>query len=201
MGRWLDDGPHMPAGMERIGYDSDTQRYTFRDSDGCIYEGNEYGGTLTLISRPQKGQDDEPIRLMPNSPPRLQTKVKGVPESWTSATSFHDILPSQKIVCAPPPEPPRRKATVKGPSSPLQRSKTTSSQRSLWNTVYGAAVSSKPSLREVVESVTRRRSSNSKTSPGHEHGRDESYARLSEQSDTRFLRPPHSRGHMRGPSV
>lgn len=46
----------MPAGMQRIGYDSDTQRYTFRDSDGCIYEGTEYGGMLTLVSRPQKQQ-------------------------------------------------------------------------------------------------------------------------------------------------
>ena len=44
----------MPAGMQRIGYDSDMQRYTFRDSDGSIYEGAAYGGTLTLVSRPQK---------------------------------------------------------------------------------------------------------------------------------------------------
>ena len=32
--------------MTRIGYDADTQRYTFRDSDGSIWqgpEGAEYG--------------------------------------------------------------------------------------------------------------------------------------------------------------
>lgn len=45
---------HLPAGMEQIGYDSDTQRYTFRDSDGSIYEGGQYGGDLVLVSRPTK---------------------------------------------------------------------------------------------------------------------------------------------------
>ena len=38
--------------MQRIGYDSDTQRYKFRDSDGSIYEGGTYGGDLILVSRP-----------------------------------------------------------------------------------------------------------------------------------------------------
>ena len=39
--------------MVRIGYDSDTQRYQFRDSDGSIYEGSVYGGDLKLVSRPK----------------------------------------------------------------------------------------------------------------------------------------------------
>jgi len=200
MGRWVDDCSHMPAGMERIGYDSDTQRYTFRDSDGCIYEGTEYGGTLKLVSRPHKKQDDEPIRLMPNSPPRLQTKLKGVPEPWTSPTSptsFRDILPPQKITGAPPPEPPRRKTTIKAPSSSLQRSNTTSGQKSLWNAVRNAAVPSKTRMRDVVESVTRRRSSSSKSSSEHGHGHEGSYARLSEGSNTPLAQLPRSRGHMK----
>ncbi len=40
------DSYRLPEGMERIGYDSDTGRYTFRDSDGSIWEGPqgaEYG--------------------------------------------------------------------------------------------------------------------------------------------------------------
>jgi hypothetical protein len=39
--------------MVRIAYDSDTQRATFRDSDGSMYEGGAYGGDLVLISRPK----------------------------------------------------------------------------------------------------------------------------------------------------
>ncbi|KAI0882044.1 carbohydrate-binding module family 50 protein [Annulohypoxylon maeteangense] len=49
MGRWSQydtDEERLPEGMERIGYDADTQTYTFRDSDGGIWEsapGNRYG--------------------------------------------------------------------------------------------------------------------------------------------------------------
>jgi hypothetical protein len=40
--RWSEldtDLERLPEGMVRIGYDSDTQTYTFRDSDGSIWEG------------------------------------------------------------------------------------------------------------------------------------------------------------------
>ncbi|KAK3295441.1 uncharacterized protein B0H64DRAFT_145826 [Chaetomium fimeti] len=42
MGRWshLDsDEDRLPAGMTRVGYDADTQVYTYRDSDGSYWEG------------------------------------------------------------------------------------------------------------------------------------------------------------------
>jgi hypothetical protein len=42
MGRWshLDsDEDRLPAGMSRVGYDADTQIYTYRDSDGSFWEG------------------------------------------------------------------------------------------------------------------------------------------------------------------
>lgn len=200
MGRWIDDDTHLPSGMERIGYDSDTQRYTFRDSDGCIYEGSETGGMLTLVSRPRKQHDDEPIRLMPNSPPRLQTKVAGAPQPWTSPTSptsFRDILPPQKIAGAPPPEPPRRKVTITAPSGGLQRNKTVPGQRSLWSAVRNAAMPSKAKMRDVVETVTRRRSSSSKASSDHGHGRDTSYARLMEESSTPLVPVSRARTHVK----
>ncbi|KAF2023708.1 hypothetical protein EK21DRAFT_80234 [Setomelanomma holmii] len=49
MGRWTDmddDERRLPEGMERVGYDTDTERYTFRDTDGTLYEsapGSRYG--------------------------------------------------------------------------------------------------------------------------------------------------------------
>jgi LysM repeat protein len=44
MGRWTqydEDEYRLPEGMERVGYDSDTGRYIFRDSDGIMYKGPE----------------------------------------------------------------------------------------------------------------------------------------------------------------
>ena len=49
MGRFtdMDDDEHrLPEGMQRIGYDADTQRYTFRDANGNLFEsepGSRYG--------------------------------------------------------------------------------------------------------------------------------------------------------------
>lgn len=168
--------------MEKIGYDSDTHRYTFRDSDGCIYEGGESGGSLTLVSRPtqrsKRGKsprsfciwpqiitfvlDDEPIRLMPNSPTRPANGVATYPSSPTSPTSFRDFLPAHTMTGAPPQEPPRRKTTLKAPggSSSLHRAQTSpgsapsQNQKSLWNVVRSKTVPTK--MRDVVENIVRR---------------------------------------------
>ncbi|XP_014554285.1 carbohydrate-binding module family 50 protein [Bipolaris victoriae FI3] len=49
MGRYTNmdsDAERLPSGFERIGYDADTQTYTFRDAGGIMYEsepGNRYG--------------------------------------------------------------------------------------------------------------------------------------------------------------
>lgn len=49
MGRYTDadsDVERLPDGMKRIGYDADTQIYTYRDADGTLWEGApgaEYG--------------------------------------------------------------------------------------------------------------------------------------------------------------
>jgi hypothetical protein len=43
--------------MQRIGYDADTQTYTFRDADGALYEsesGNRYGELWPAGQRPQR---------------------------------------------------------------------------------------------------------------------------------------------------
>ncbi len=46
------DSYSLPDGMQRIGYDSDTHRYTFRDRQGAIWQGGEYGGELRQVSGP-----------------------------------------------------------------------------------------------------------------------------------------------------
>ncbi|CAI6333147.1 unnamed protein product [Periconia digitata] len=61
MGRWADresDAERLPEGFERVGYDADTQTYTFRDREGRYYEstsGNRYG-TLRPINGGNAGR-------------------------------------------------------------------------------------------------------------------------------------------------
>jgi len=77
MGRWTqydEDDYRLPEGMKRIGYDSDTGRYYFRDADGSIWqsaEGSEYGD-LTKVSDPPKsllstGSDNDDVEATPRT--------------------------------------------------------------------------------------------------------------------------------------
>lgn len=50
------DDSRLPDGMTRVGYDADTQTYTFRDTDGSLWEGPpgcEYGH-MTRVAGPPK---------------------------------------------------------------------------------------------------------------------------------------------------
>ncbi|KAI9067166.1 carbohydrate-binding module family 50 protein [Trametes sanguinea] len=73
MGRWTqydEDSTRLPAGMTRVGYDSDTGRYCFRDRDGSLWEGPEgaeygemrrvgYAPVVTADHAPQDDDDEE----------------------------------------------------------------------------------------------------------------------------------------------
>lgn len=53
------DAYRLPSGMERIGYDSDSRRYTFRDQRGVVWvglPGEEFGGEMERVSGPSKGE-------------------------------------------------------------------------------------------------------------------------------------------------
>ncbi|KAJ7651328.1 hypothetical protein FB45DRAFT_890270 [Roridomyces roridus] len=57
MGRWTqhdEDSERLPEGMERIGYDSDTGRYYFRDNSGAVYEGAQ-GARFSQMTRVSGG--------------------------------------------------------------------------------------------------------------------------------------------------
>ncbi|EOR00789.1 hypothetical protein E3P92_01254 [Wallemia ichthyophaga] len=63
------DAYRLPEGMRRVGYDADTQQYTFRDSQG-YYIGepaNEYGGRLTYTSPLRGNERDDDIEFTPPS--------------------------------------------------------------------------------------------------------------------------------------
>ncbi|PPR02362.1 hypothetical protein CVT24_011706 [Panaeolus cyanescens] len=55
-GRWSqydEDEYRLPEGMKRIGYDADSGRYLFRDTDGSIWQGPQGSqfGEMTLVDR------------------------------------------------------------------------------------------------------------------------------------------------------
>ncbi|KAJ7827184.1 hypothetical protein B0H13DRAFT_311433 [Mycena leptocephala] len=57
MGRWTqfdEDSTRLPEGMERIGYDSDTGRYYFRDASGSVWQGAQ-GAEFSEMTRVSEG--------------------------------------------------------------------------------------------------------------------------------------------------
>ncbi|KAI2613265.1 carbohydrate-binding module family 50 protein [Hypoxylon sp. NC1633] len=79
MSRWSQydtDEERLPEGMQRIGYDADTQTYTFRDADGSIWEsapGNQYGQLHRVNTTFAPYGDDahdatEPLHTASNEP-------------------------------------------------------------------------------------------------------------------------------------
>lgn len=60
--RDFQDAERLPEGFERIGYDADTQTYTFRDASGRVYEsepGSRYGELRATGEHSQPISDEE----------------------------------------------------------------------------------------------------------------------------------------------
>ncbi|KAF1816527.1 hypothetical protein P152DRAFT_454781 [Eremomyces bilateralis CBS 781.70] len=70
MGRWTDresDDQRLPDGMQRVGYDADTQRHTFQSSNGALFQGPagaRYGRLTPYGSepRPMTMEEDEAMK-------------------------------------------------------------------------------------------------------------------------------------------
>ncbi|KAL1748302.1 hypothetical protein HDZ31DRAFT_79833 [Schizophyllum fasciatum] len=102
MGRWTqldEDRYRLPEGFKRVAYDADSKRYTFVDANGIKYVGNpgeEYGYMTPVASLPQQPRPGA------FSDERTHGSTPSV-SSAEAASSFHDILPSNRIGGAPPP--------------------------------------------------------------------------------------------------
>ncbi|KAI6087351.1 carbohydrate-binding module family 50 protein [Hypoxylon rubiginosum] len=87
MSRWSQydtDEERLPDGMQRIGYDADTQTYTFRDTDGSTWEsapGNQYGQLHRVSSAAPHYGDDAHDATEPDASDEPVT-------SWR-----HDMMP------------------------------------------------------------------------------------------------------------
>jgi hypothetical protein len=84
--RYDDDEERLPHGMTRVGYDADTEVYTFQDEDGSYWEGApgcEYG-QLTRVGQGQRvdtGDAEDSQPFLPSE--TMQPKV-----SWR-----HELMP------------------------------------------------------------------------------------------------------------
>ncbi|KIK07097.1 hypothetical protein K443DRAFT_88029 [Laccaria amethystina LaAM-08-1] len=104
MGRWTqydEDEARLPEGMQRIGYDADSSRYTFRDKEGNIYQSApraEYG-ILTPVSDPV-------AEVLKSRPQAFATNGKQKSRSHSLSPvdqppkTFHDFLPPNTLTSA-----------------------------------------------------------------------------------------------------
>ncbi|PON27684.1 hypothetical protein TGAM01_v203451 [Trichoderma gamsii] len=85
--RYDTDEERLPEGMTRVGYDADTQVYTFQDADGSYWEsapGSQYGRLTRVGSGPADHGDDDS-----DSDPFLAGQTAALPKvSWR-----HDMMP------------------------------------------------------------------------------------------------------------
>jgi len=95
MGRWTqydEDAYRLPEGMERIGYDTDTMRYHFRDQDGSVWQGTEGAefGEMTRVDGLPSSVEPPHHQEQPYQP--LSTELPP-PTADRSTRSYRTLLP------------------------------------------------------------------------------------------------------------
>ncbi|KOS22083.1 hypothetical protein ESCO_001962 [Escovopsis weberi] len=78
------DEERLPEGMTRVGYDADTQTYTFRDADGSYWEGApgcRYG-RLTRVGQGPAAADDAEADVDDSAPFLSRPHDQGSGPSW-----------------------------------------------------------------------------------------------------------------------
>ncbi|KAF8215657.1 carbohydrate-binding module family 50 protein [Mycena galopus ATCC 62051] len=102
MGRWTQqdsDESRLPAGMERIGYDSDTGRYYFRDQSRSVWQGAQ-GAQFSQMTRDPPavagGSRDEDVEAAPRRADGYQalaTDANGSYNASTNASAYRTLFP------------------------------------------------------------------------------------------------------------
>ncbi|KAF2430839.1 hypothetical protein EJ08DRAFT_212560 [Tothia fuscella] len=84
-----EDSRRLPEGMTRVGYDADTERYSFQDRDGNYWEGppgSRYGTLRPVGHHPQENDETDPFLGSP--PPSEQHLDHYQKESWRMMMPF-----------------------------------------------------------------------------------------------------------------
>ncbi|KAF9563809.1 hypothetical protein CPC08DRAFT_721383 [Agrocybe pediades] len=97
--QYTEDEERLPEGFKRIAYDSDTRRYTFRDREGVLYQGEpgeEYGTLRPVPLEHSATEVSRPSAFAPTAKP-LRRSTIATPETASSIRTFQDILPPDLI--------------------------------------------------------------------------------------------------------
>jgi len=103
MGRWTqydEDDYRLPEGMKRVGYDSDSRRYYFRDRSGVLYEGAqgaEFGDMTRVHSAPIAipEEDDNDIEAASSRADGYQALAteSGATPRYANTSAYRTIFP------------------------------------------------------------------------------------------------------------
>ncbi|TFK56361.1 carbohydrate-binding module family 50 protein [Heliocybe sulcata] len=110
MGRWSqydEDDYRLPEGMKRVGYDSDTQKYSYRDRDGSLWEGAEGAefGELKKVSDAPAVVEEVETGDIEASAGRadgyapLATDANQPPQHARSSAAYRNLLPFFLLIC------------------------------------------------------------------------------------------------------
>ncbi|KAJ6457270.1 hypothetical protein C8R45DRAFT_913662 [Mycena sanguinolenta] len=96
----IQDEARLPAGMERIGYDSDTGRYYFRDRSGSVWQGAQ-GAQFSEMTRGMSGSSssyppNEDVEAAPRRADGYQalaTDANGRYLSASNASAYRTLFP------------------------------------------------------------------------------------------------------------
>ncbi|KAH8833780.1 hypothetical protein DL96DRAFT_1578376 [Flagelloscypha sp. PMI_526] len=95
MGRWTqydEDDYRLPEGMKRVGYDADTQQYTYKDSAGQAWQGEPRAqyGTLNRVYHSPPSRHQETRRDRSNVLPRASSSqhVRSATQPAPSVSTF-----------------------------------------------------------------------------------------------------------------
>lgn len=135
-----EDAERLPEGFKRIAYDSDTTRFTFRDSDGHLYQGEagaEYG-----ILNPKAASTTSLSRTRPNA--FASESSSSIPTPSKQKSTFQDILPPDLITTS--------SLSEKKPESPVKGGSPTVPRQKLVKAVRKSVL---PKMQGVVHNLRR----------------------------------------------
>ncbi|KZT22651.1 carbohydrate-binding module family 50 protein [Neolentinus lepideus HHB14362 ss-1] len=110
MGRWTqydEDEYRLPEGMKRVGYDSDTQKYYYRDQDGSLWEGAEgagYGELKKVSDAPAVVEEVDTADIeagggRADGYAPLATEIDQPATHARSSAAYRNLLPFFLLIC------------------------------------------------------------------------------------------------------
>ncbi|KAF8909641.1 hypothetical protein CPB84DRAFT_1765075 [Gymnopilus junonius] len=141
-----EDSFRLPEGFKRIAYDADTRRYTFRDANSTLYQGEpglEYGVLTPVPPSHSSMEHARPSAFASDRGPDRRLSLQANSEtSPPPPKTFYDILPPELI-------------TSSSITTPLSDSTSSSTIRAGSRVAKAVRKSTLPKMQGVVHSLRR----------------------------------------------